>query len=407
MLPNKPFFSVLMPTYNRAHLLPLAIKSVLQQTFEDFEIVISNGGSTDNTREVVAGFYDQRVRYIESKERLSIGDNYQNALNNAMGEYLTFLSDDDAFVPVMLERVKKIIEAEKAEVITFRVCSYYHDEDITLNRKIVPNTLVISQFTGKVTKFDTARAIKLLYRLHGLHDAEQDDNFIVSFLANAVYHHSVFSRMKMIRSKLFATTPADLYVAAAVFFVTDWYYCLDEPLHVWSNWADNATASPHKKGNKLKEHYEKLLSGEKLRFTPLKFALPYNCDVNAILQAKYDFDNHNVETKIDWVQYYFSIYENLMYLKRMRLDISQELREFNEVLSKENKELKHQVNSKIKSFRFITKEFLRNIPFALYLSKSLFKRNSLDKRIIVSGNECKFDNVLECANFLAANFLNR
>ncbi len=109
MLPNKPLFSVLMPTYNRAHLLPLAIKSVLRQSFEDFEIIVSNGGSTDDTKDVVAGFNAPRIRYVESETRLKIGDNYQNALAHATGEYLTFLSDDDAFAPVMLERVKRVI----------------------------------------------------------------------------------------------------------------------------------------------------------------------------------------------------------------------------------------------------------------------------------------------------------
>ena len=88
---KKPFFSVLMPTYNRAHLLPLAIKSVLNQTFEDFELIISNGGSTDNTSDLINTFTDSRIRYVESKERLSIGDNYQNTLDNADGEYITFL----------------------------------------------------------------------------------------------------------------------------------------------------------------------------------------------------------------------------------------------------------------------------------------------------------------------------
>lgn len=408
MLSGKPFFSVLMPTYNRAHLLPLAIKSVLQQSFKDFEIVISNGGSTDNTREVVAGFNDSRIRYIESKERLNIGDNYQNALNHANGEYITFLSDDDAFVSVMLERVKRVIEEQKAEVVAFQFCNYYHDLFVEADESSIPaNTLAVQRSTGKVTKFTTGQAIEFIFKVHGLNNTVIDDKFIIPYLANAVYHHTVFSRIRDVREKIFDRTPADMYLAGAVFFAIEYYYCLDEPLHVWSSWAENATSSPQKKGNKLREHYEKLLNGEKLSFTPLKFALPLNCSINAILQAKDDFNNNNQETKVDWVQYYFTIYENLMYLKKTKLDISQELQEFHKFLLQEPAVFQNQVNSKIKSFSFVAKEFLRSVPFALYLTKSLFKRKSLDKRIIVSGDENKFDNVLECANFVAANFLNR
>jgi glycosyltransferase involved in cell wall biosynthesis len=407
MTKQKPYFSIVMPTYNRARLLSLAVKSVLQQSFEDFEIVISNGGSTDNTKDVVNGFDDSRIRYIEAKEKLSIGDNYQNALNHATGEYITFLSDDDAFVPVMLERVKRVIETEKAEVVAFRVCSYYHNGDIAFNRKVAPNTLAISQFTGEVTKFDTAQAAKLLYSLYGLNNLEYDDRFIISFLANAVYHHSIFSRVRAIKSQPFAATPADLYLAAAVFFVTDWYYCLDEPLHVWSNWADNATASAHKKGDKLREHYEKLLNGEKLQFTPLKFALPQNCYVNTILQAKYDFENRAAETKIDWTKYYSTVYEDLIYLKSMRVNVTRELDEFDEALRRESSELQRRVKSRIGNFRFASKQFLRKFPSVVRLAKRLFRRRKSDKPIFISGKASGFDDVLGAANFLFANLLRK
>ena len=106
---KKPFFSVILPTYNRADFLPLAIQSVLQQTFGDFELVISNGGSTDNTKAAVAEFKDERIRYVETLQRLDMSENYDHALNHANGEYIIFFSDDDAFLPTTLEKIKKVI----------------------------------------------------------------------------------------------------------------------------------------------------------------------------------------------------------------------------------------------------------------------------------------------------------
>ncbi|GAI16908.1 unnamed protein product [marine sediment metagenome] len=62
---NHPKVSVIIPTYNRANLLPRTIKSVLNQTFRDFELIIVDDGSTDNTKQVIERFQtDLRVKYI-------------------------------------------------------------------------------------------------------------------------------------------------------------------------------------------------------------------------------------------------------------------------------------------------------------------------------------------------------
>jgi glycosyltransferase involved in cell wall biosynthesis len=407
MLIKKPFFSVVMPTYNRAHLLPKAIKSVLQQTFTDFELIISNGGSTDNTKDVVAGFNDPRIRYIESKERLSIGDNYQTGLDNTTGEYITFLSDDDAYVPVMFERVKRIIDEQNALIITFQVCRYYHEPDLQFNRHIKANTLIAQQFTNEVTSFNASHAIENLFCSFGLSNSSGNTKFITSYLANAVYHHEIFSKLKVIRKKLFAATPADMYLAAAVLYVVDSYFCLDEPLLVWSQWANNATASPIKKRNQIKEHYEKLLGGEELLYVPLKFVLPHNCTINAILQAKHDFKNHDGEIQVDWKSYYKSIYQNLIDLKNVGVDVSEELNELYDFLSEQPNELRQVVND-VNKISNTAKRFLKkNVPpFAKRLAKQVFNLNKLNDPIIVNGNKAGFSNVLEAANFVGHSLLN-
>jgi glycosyltransferase involved in cell wall biosynthesis len=397
-----------MPTYNRAQLLHLAIKSVLQQTFDDFELIVCNGGSTDNTKDVVANFSDKRIRYVETKEKLTIGDNYQHALDHATGEYLTFLSDDDAFVPNMFERVNRVINDYQAQIVAFHVSRYYHDSDFEYERQIPSNTLGVSTFTGEVTKFEPAQCLKTLFSFHGLiRNFERSSKFITPYLANAVYHHTIFSDLKTKVSRLFSTTPADMYLAAAVFFVTDSYHCLDEPLHVWSQWADNATASIKRKGSKLREHYEKLLNGEPLRLTPLKFALPTNCSINAILQAKQDFGekaNGNIEDNIevDWLSYYVSTYGNLKLLKKLGVDVTRENIEFNEVLDKQPREFQRQVRSEIFSKSLYAKELLlNNIPTEVANFLLKMRGHNLPKPPnLFCGNEHGFNNVLEAATFV-------
>ena len=402
---NKPFFSVVMPTYNRAPLLPFAIQSVLQQSFTDFELIISNGGSTDNTKDVVAGFKDERIRYLESEKRLNIGDNYQNALDRAKGEYIAFLSDDDAFAPVMLERVKRIIDEQSAKVVAFQVSYYYHDPVFEHYRKIQPNTLFAYPFSGLVKKYEASEAIKLFDSKLGLNNASPDRKFIMPYLANAVYHRAVFSRIKEIRDKLFNVIPADMYLAIAVFFVIDSYFCLDEPLHVWSFWEGNATGSLSKKGDKLREHYERLLNGQKLDFTPLKFALPLNCTINAILQAKLDFKGFNNNSDNDWLYYFTAIYKDLMLLKSLGVNTAKEIREFEEVLARQPDELRQNVRSQISKTNLLAEQAMQfsrnNLPFVFRWLKRLHEQVKSEKSVIAHGKDANFNNVLEAAQYLS------
>lgn len=405
---KKPVFSLIIPTYNRADFLPLAIKSVLRQTFNDFELIVSNGGSTDNTAEVVAKLGDKRVRYFESKERLSIGDNYQNGLNHATGEYITFLGDDDAFAPTMLERVKRVIDERRAKLVVFRVSLYYHHDDVELHsqKKVLSNTLVLSRNTGEITKFEKREAIENLFLHYQLTEKGQvNPKFIVPYLANAVYHHEIFSNLSRKREKLFATTPADMYLAAAVFFATDFYYCLDEPLHVWSNWGGNSTASPHRRGNKLREHYEKLLDGATLNYTPLKFALPQNLYANAILQAKHDFAaDENFE--IDWASYYVGVYDDLLNLKSKGVETQRETEEFHRVLAAEPIELQQRVRRKISSPQFIARQIVRGkLPLAKNFLKRIIRGKAATEQVFVRGDEAGFKDFLEAAQFLESEIL--
>ena len=74
-----PFFSIIIPTYNRAHLISMAIDSVIAQTFENWELIIVDDGSTDNTKELVDNYcsIDKRIRYIyqENAERSAARNN--------------------------------------------------------------------------------------------------------------------------------------------------------------------------------------------------------------------------------------------------------------------------------------------------------------------------------------------
>src|SRR6185436_15663072 len=74
-----PVFSVVIPTYNRSDLLRQAVESVLAQTLDDLEVVVSDNHSTDDTRDVIAGFDDPRVRYVVPPAHMVLPDSWEFA----------------------------------------------------------------------------------------------------------------------------------------------------------------------------------------------------------------------------------------------------------------------------------------------------------------------------------------
>lgn len=86
--------SVILPTYNRAKLLPRSIDSVLNQTYQNWELLVWDDGSTDNTVDIVSGFSDQRVHYFFA-ENSGVAAARNQAISNAKGMYLAFLDSDD------------------------------------------------------------------------------------------------------------------------------------------------------------------------------------------------------------------------------------------------------------------------------------------------------------------------
>lgn len=98
-----PSVSVIVPTYNHGHLLGDALQSLLNQTFQDWEAIVVNNYSTDDTEDVVASFFDPRIRLVnfENKGIIAAGRNHGAAL--ASSKILAFLDSDDVWLPKKLE----------------------------------------------------------------------------------------------------------------------------------------------------------------------------------------------------------------------------------------------------------------------------------------------------------------
>jgi glycosyltransferase involved in cell wall biosynthesis len=108
---KRPFFTVGIPTYNRAELLSRTIKRIINQNFNDFELIISDNASTDHTEIVARSFKDSRIRYFRQDVNVGAIQNWKKVATESCGEWLVFHQDDDFLVARFFERCHSIVKS--------------------------------------------------------------------------------------------------------------------------------------------------------------------------------------------------------------------------------------------------------------------------------------------------------
>ncbi len=113
---KKPEISVIIPTFNRENLLSQSIKSILSQSYQDFEIIVVDDASTDNTRKIVESFNVDKIRYIRHKKNKGGAIARNTGIKTAKGKYIAFQDSDDRWLPMKLEKQIKIFENSPPEI---------------------------------------------------------------------------------------------------------------------------------------------------------------------------------------------------------------------------------------------------------------------------------------------------
>lgn len=132
-----PLVSIIIPTYNRAHFIGETLGSIISQTYQNWECIIIDDGSTDNTHEVIEGYVkkDARFQYLHRPENLPKGGNAARnyGFQISKGEYIQWFDDDDVMLEDFL--IKKIYEFEPT--INLVICSgYFVDETLDKREKM-------------------------------------------------------------------------------------------------------------------------------------------------------------------------------------------------------------------------------------------------------------------------------
>lgn len=135
--------SIIMPSYNTAQYIRESIQSVLNQTYHNWELVIVDDCSTDNSDEVVASIKDDRIKYIKNEKNSGAAISRNRALREAKGKWIAFLDSDDLWMPEKLEKQIEFMEKNGYSV------SYTNYEEIDVDGN---STGVIVSGPKRVTK---------------------------------------------------------------------------------------------------------------------------------------------------------------------------------------------------------------------------------------------------------------
>ena len=122
---SKPLFSIIIPTYNRANLIETAINSILTQGYSDWELIIVDDGSTDDTQSVVAKYLtDKRINYYY-QENKELNGARNTGIDLSTGTYLCFCDDDDYYLPNHLELLEAFIKEHNEPIGLIRMGTFY------------------------------------------------------------------------------------------------------------------------------------------------------------------------------------------------------------------------------------------------------------------------------------------
>jgi GT2 family glycosyltransferase len=129
--------SVVMPTFNRAHLLPQTIRAILGQSYEDIELIVVDDASTDETPDVIDDISDRRLHYVRLADNRGVGAARHIGLQNTSGKYIALADSDDLWMPDKLAQQVDAMEEHRSIDVLFTDFIDIHHTDGTRQRGFV------------------------------------------------------------------------------------------------------------------------------------------------------------------------------------------------------------------------------------------------------------------------------
>jgi glycosyltransferase involved in cell wall biosynthesis len=218
---SDPRFSIVVPSRERADTLHYTLLSLLDQDFEDYEVVVHDNCSSAATREVVEGFRSAKLKYFRSDKPLAMRDSWERALSFAKGEYVTVIGDDDALLSRALCIVDNLLRSMSLSIIRWTRASYRWPNHLYAEKR---NSLKIP--LGNSGYFLPGRTMMKKVVNERLPFAT------LPMLYNSMVHRDLIAAIRQKCGRVFFSPSPDLGSGYALAYVAGRYLSIETPMTI-------------------------------------------------------------------------------------------------------------------------------------------------------------------------------
>lgn len=221
---NSPFFSIIIPTRNRYETLQYAIRTVLNQEFKSFELIISDNSDTTNLPglELIKEYLnDERIRYYRPSSVLSMPDNWEFAVSKSSGKYVIVFGDDDGLIQGSLKYIYNIIQKTNSDVISWARVEYSWPDRIPEQY----SNLIIIPYTTSTGILNSKKFIKNILFSKG------DYRYLPMFYNSAI-SNKLIGILKEKTGRIFNAVSPDIYSGYAFAHLMKNYITVGHPLSI-------------------------------------------------------------------------------------------------------------------------------------------------------------------------------
>lgn len=314
-----PRYSIVIPTRNRAHLLQYSLRSAMAQRFDDFEIVISDNHSSDRTAEVAAEWADARVRYVRTPRDMNMIDSWEFALQQARGDYITFLCDDDAIQPRLLSSIDAALPKSGAQIASWSFHGIYHHE--TSEEVALRNSLIAMPVHKGVRTVSTA---SLKAAVRGCVFAAE-----LPRVLNSCAHRSVFDDVRAKFGRVFFPLSPDYAAAAAQLEVRPELLVIDDHLVIWGIGKESVGAQSRTRGEASQAYMDELkrVGLDRAELVPLQTVSLTNYTLDTMLRVWALAGDRQGFAQVDLRAYLNAVARETIHVERARVAVDEDLAE--------------------------------------------------------------------------------
>ncbi len=218
---GQPRFSIVIPTRERAETLRHALQTCLDQDFDDFEVVVCDNHSSPATRQVVQEANSSRVRYVRADRPLAMSANWELAVSQAAGEYVTVLGDDDGLLPFALRELDRLIRRYGSSVV------HWHRGLYTWPTIALQDDANLIRFPlyRKVWELDGRDEIRRVIRFQAGAD-------MLPMIYNAVIHRDLIEEHRQVAGRVFPNLYPDVYTGFSFAYLAGTFLSVGVPMNV-------------------------------------------------------------------------------------------------------------------------------------------------------------------------------